>query len=96
MKKKEGLRMTNEEIKIAEHYGINNQMLKLIEESGELIQAIIKKIICEPTEEINNHLIEELADTTLVLDQVIYLIGCKDKVSKIRKYKATRTIERMG
>lgn len=88
--------MTNEEIKIAEHYGTKHQLLKLIEESGELIQAIIKKIIYEPSFEIDNHLIEEIADTGFVLDQIVYLLGCEEEVDKMRKYKVTRTLERMG
>ena len=82
---------------IADHYGYNKQSEMLIEEMAELTKAIMKHKRKEydvtlPTYE---NLIEELADTSLVLDQIVYLLQCESKVAEIKRYKAERTKEGM-
>jgi hypothetical protein len=40
-------------------------------------------------------LYSELADVSIVLEQVIYMHGCEDNVAEIRKYKIERQLERI-
>ena len=38
---------------------------------------------------------EQLADLSLVYDQVTYLIGCEQQIEEWRQYKATREVRRI-
>lgn len=84
---------------IADHYGIRNQLIKLIEEMSEVTKEITKLLNTTDDKEIldiyRNTLPEELADLSLVLDQVIYLMNCKAKVDAMRNYKVMREIRRI-
>lgn len=90
---------------IAEHYGVDIQMQQLIEEMSELTKAICKYFrsngkgqpIPDYTKSIvKENLIEELADVKLVLDQVVFLLGCNEEVLEVMKEKINRTFGRMG
>lgn len=91
--------------KLAEQCGLECQMQQLIEEMGELQQAICKHfringhglpVSSDLTREmVEQNLIEELADVKVVLDQIIFLLGCDEEVLEIMKGKINRTIERM-
>lgn len=50
-----------------EHYGCPHQMLKLIEELGELSREVTKVLLDEADIE---HLAEEMADVLILLDQM--------------------------
>lgn len=92
---------------IADVYGQKNQQVILIEEMAELTQALCKisrmQILgTDPMpdeqdfyDQVMDNLIEEMADVSLVLDQMIHLLDCGDRVRQIKKLKAQRTIERM-
>ena len=92
--------------RIAEHFGITSQQNQLIEEMAELTQALTKwnrkcdfgQVITSGlnVKDLEEHIFEELSDVKLVLDQVIYLMGCGDQVQKIMKQKIDRTFERIG
>ena len=79
-----------EKQKIADYFGEAVQMQQLVEEMSELTKAICKYArvngIGQPvaesvTEEaVEANLVEELADVLLVLEQVIYLHGCKNEL----------------
>ena len=91
--------------KIAVHYGLDNQLRQLIEEMSELTQVTCKHFRIygqgQPVSpdltrlDVMENLIEELADVKLVLDQVIFLLGCNKEVLEVMKEKTNRTIERM-
>ena len=91
--------------KTAKHYGLNNQMHQLTEEMSELTQAICKHFRSygqgQPVSanltryDVMENLIEELADVKVVLDQVIFLLGCNKEVLEVTQQKNKRTIERM-
>lgn len=95
----------NEKQKIAEHFGEAVQMQQLVEEMSELTKAICKYArvngIGQPvadsvTEEtVEANLVEELADVKLVLEQVIYLHGCKDEVENVITEKIEKVNERI-
>lgn len=72
--------------KAIEKYGTHNQMLKCIEECGELSRAI-SRILIElssgdgfTTEESQENLYEELADVSIMIEQMIIMFDCTDEV----------------
>lgn len=85
---------------IADYYGISHQLKKLIEEMSEVTKEIIKLDLSQNDKEIEdiflNRLPDELADLSVVYDQVVYLLGCKEKVARNRKYKVLRQLGRMA
>lgn len=67
---------------IAEYYGTNNQLVQLAEESAELTQATLKYRITHCVNPINfeamritrQNLMEEMADTLIMIEQLCYLL----------------------
>lgn len=55
---------------IADHYGLGSQINILQEELAELIQAVSKYRRGD-----QSHILEEIADVEIMLDQVKYLLG---------------------
>ena len=93
----------NKEIlqKAIKTYGTHNQMLKCIEECGELSRAI-SRILIElssgdgfTTEESEKNLYEELADVLIMIDQMMMLFDCRDKVFEQGARKLDRLKERL-
>lgn len=91
----------DEKLEIAYHYGLDAQEQQLIEEMAELTQAICKRkrvkanVDAEKTKTVMDNYIEELADVSLVLWQVISLLGVENLVNAMIDYKTKRTIERI-
>lgn len=77
---------------IADHYGKESQLIKLQEECGELWGAIHSyvKDAFPPC-----FIAEEIADVSIMIDQVIYLMGLEDEVDEQITYKLRRQIERI-
>lgn len=65
----EGVLMDERLKTIADHYGLGPQLNILQEELAELIQAVSKYRRGDPS-----HIIEELADVYVMLDQITYLL----------------------
>ena len=94
-----------EKYRIADYFGEAVQMQQLVEEMAELTKAICKyarlngqgqplaESLTKETAEAN--LVEELADVALVLEQVIYLHGCKEKVENVIAEKIVKVNERI-
>lgn len=78
---------------IAEHYGLRVQMRQLIEEMAELTQVICKSERYD-LDTVREHLVEEVADVEVVLDQVIYLLG-DNRIEQIRAEKIARQKRRI-
>lgn len=78
---------------IAEHYGLRSQMRQLIEEMAELTQVICKAERYD-LDTVREHLVEEVADVQVVLDQVIYLLG-DNRIEQIRAEKIERQKRRI-
>lgn len=84
-------------IKIMDHYGFDNQVFnKLPEEAFELVSAI-DDYRNNPTPENWNHILEEAADTFIMLEQFQMLIKPEDKkkFDRICLSKAHRQIKRI-
>lgn len=85
----------NELQKIIDHYGEEHQIRKLMEECGELIQAV-NKWYDERTEDARRNLIEEMADVELTVLQVRKMANITmEEVDEVYKAKYYRTFERM-
>lgn len=85
---------------IADHYGYDTQSRQLIEEMAELTVAINKgwrkKHPLEYSAESEyEHILEEMADTLIMIWQIKYLLGVGEgELSKIIERKLDRQIER--
>lgn len=89
--KKSEIRET--ESKLVKTYGIHNQTLIACEEFGELIQATCKMLRGGYGVD---HLIEEIADAEIMMEQleIFYSIDRK-KIDEMKKYKLQRQLERI-
>ena len=93
---------------IAEHYGIENQSIQLMEEMAELTIALNKyrrsskiehQTISESIDEqfIVEQIKEEIADIEIVLYQIKYLLNCSDDDLAIwKERKIERQLERIA
>ena len=87
--------------KAIKHYGTHNQMLKCIEECGELSRAI-SRVLTElssgagfTTKESEENLHEELADVLIMIEQMIIMFDCGDEVFIQQVKKINRLKERL-
>ena len=74
-----------------EHYGVHSQIVKCMEECGELIQALARKMCGE--ENIEN-VVEELADVEIMLMQMRAVFG-RHEVHRMMVQKLARLKMRM-
>ena len=93
----------NKEIleKAIKTYGTHNQMLKCIEECGELSRAV-SRILTElssgdgfTTEESLANLQEELADVSIMVEQMLMMFKCEKDVNQYIAFKLNRLKERL-
>ena len=89
--------------KIADNYGLFSQMWQTAEECSELIQAlnkyqraarIVENVNMDERETIHN-ICEEIADVTIMLEQLRYLFDIDDDFKVMYEKKIQRTIDRM-
>lgn len=76
--------------RVAEHYGLDAQLRKTLEELEELYIAIHTKTFVG-----DGGVYEEMADVYNMLDQLCILTGKGDTVRQIAEQKMIRTIKRM-
>lgn len=85
--------MQNDLKQIAEHYGLRCQMRQLIEEMAELTQVICKSERYD-LDTVREHLVEEVADVEVVLEQVDYLLG-DSRINQVKAEKIERQKRRI-
>lgn len=85
--------MEDKIIQIADHYGFTSQADIMIEECGELIQAICK-LRRGWSEDRFKHVKEEIADVLIMVSQLRYLLGTEE-IDKILDFKIQRQLERI-
>lgn len=78
-------------LELLEKYGVEKQLIQLIEECGELIQATTKKLNNK-----EHNMAEELADVGIMLEQITLFLDLGDEVYKIRNEKLLRMKKRLG
>lgn len=82
--------------RIADHYGLIPEGDQLIEECGELIQAMIKHRRYRDAVTAY-HIFEEIADVLAVIERYIYLFGADpDQLADIIREKTERELYRIG
>ena len=79
---------------IADHYGLNHQLMKMVEELNELALECAKSW---KKAEITTYLISEIADVLVMITQIMYLgkFDWKD-VKAIMEYKVDRQLGRIS
>lgn len=78
---------------IAEHYGLRKQMRQTIEEMAELTQVICKAERYD-LDTVRDHLVEEVADVSIMIDQLEYLLG-DSRIAQIKAEKIERQKRRI-
>ena len=79
--------------KIANHYGLRCQLWQTVEEMAELTQVICK-VGRYDMDTVREHLVEEVADVSIMIDQVIYLLG-DNRIEQIKAEKIARQKRRI-
>lgn len=84
------------ERKAIEVYTKENQVIKTLEEIGELAQALSKWLLCQssfPPPELKKNVKEEIADVQIMLDQLKMIFG---STLIVEDAKLTRLAGRLG
>lgn len=86
--------MNNRELynRVLSEYGISAQMWMLIEECGELLNAIAKFKRCRSTKE---DIITELADVHIMVEQMAFFFGWNEFIDE-KERKLKRLQERVS
>ena len=82
--------MTNIPEAILDHYGIDSQVAKTLEELSELSEALQRWVLTQDSEPV----IDEVADVSLMLDQLTLHFG-SEAVIKRKRYKEARQLVRI-
>lgn len=79
-------------------WGLHNQFLVAIEEMSEVQKAITKLVRASEDnhEEALNNLVEEIADATIMLEQLRYIYAIDDEVEAMMDNKIFRLEERIS
>ena len=96
--------MNEKLLKNINHYGVNHQQRKLQEEVFELQEAITNRELhwnydteIQDIKPYNEHLIEEIADVQVLLNQFKLYYGISDEeVKEVMIKKIDRQMERIG
>lgn len=85
--------MKEVEIEAIAKYGAVNQTMVAIEEMSELTKELIK---CIRGQKNRNHLVEEMADVYIMLDQIQIIYGIEfNEIIKVMEEKVKRLKRRM-
>ena len=94
--------MKEDLLKIIEHYSPTHQLKKLSEEVYELQESVLEyhheeyKYYPEIEKKLKEHIVEEIADVMVLLNQFIHYYGIEEiDILKVMKYKVDRQMERM-
>lgn len=74
-------------------WGIDSQMMMVVEEASELIKAICKLRRTGVTAETVNAVAEEIADMEIMLEQLKIMFYLSEGVSEWKNYKISRLLQ---
>ena len=77
------------------HYGPVGQMVVAIEEMSEVIKAITKWLRSDTPEKVVPSIIEEVADATIMLEQLRLIFGINEEVCEAMDAKIERLREKV-
>lgn len=85
---------------VAMTYGLEHQLVKTLEELGELSAAISKALLNRTDKEMENktlpdYVIEEIADVRIMITHLIVLTDIRDKVDNYALQKLHRQVNRI-
>ena len=86
--------MENKIKQIALHYGTEKQVIKTVEELGELIVAL-QKLQQNLSSANLQSVIEEIADVEIMTAQLKYLYSCDTDIWAVKAAKLNRQLERI-
>ena len=82
--------------KIIETYGVSAQVDMAIEEMSELTKALLKnRRSGGDSAKLRDDIIEEIADVTIMIEQLTMIFDCEAEVKQQIIYKLTRQLKRM-
>lgn len=86
---------------IARHYGVDAQSRQAVEEMAELTQALTKfwrykGDDAQTIRGLRGHIAEEIADVSIMLEQLEILFDVKNEVAENRSHKIFRQLDRIG
>lgn len=84
--------------KAIQEYGVLNQIFMLFEEMSELQKEIVKFKRATKEQEIietQKNIIEEIADVTIMLEQIRIIFDIQNTFSKVYDFKINRLAERL-
>ena len=78
-------------LKLIQKFGVENQCVVAVEELSEL-----QKEVCKMLRKIGNvhNLAEEIADTLIVIEQLMLIHNCESEVVLLKQQKLQRVYER--
>lgn len=85
-------------VKILQHYGEEHQYQKLVEELGELLIAVSRRLTTQDYDEIlkaEENVVEEMADVMVLMNQLTISIGALGKREDYYNAKVNRQLERI-
>lgn len=77
------------------HWGVEKQMTKAVEEMAELTKEICKIQLDDGPALNTANLVEEIADVRIMLDQIEWMFQIFPNVEEVIQYKLKRTKERI-
>lgn len=75
-------------------YGFREQLIKAVEELGELTQAMAKQLL-EPSDANRSHVAEEIADVRIMLEQAEMILDIRAEATRWKYDKLKRLKERL-
>ena len=78
-------------IKLISKFGCDNQIIVGIEELSELQKELTKQLRGNGN---INHIVSEIADVEIMLEQIKIIFNCKKEVENTKYYKIYRTKKR--
>ena len=79
-------------IQAVEHFGVDGQLVKAVEELNECSQQLCKVLLDQGD---RRNLAEEVADATIMLEQVRVALDINEDVHKQMDYKLLRLLDRI-
>ena len=80
--------------KAIDHYGVDCQIWKAVEEMSELTKELAKTQTSTDTD--RDRLVDEIADVTVMVEQLSLIIDANEDVRNRMDYKIQRLAQRMG